>query len=519
VISTKGTAESCTYLTQAPLLLRARLLLCSALVCSLLPAGTMAQFASSSDEYAQLIFEVAPVDTVAPAAPPATSIDRAVAAPGAETLQTLSTIESAIDMAMSSQGLYAPDLRTGYQQLGALQQRMGQHESAITTLEKSVHIARVNDGLYTLDQEADVQQIIENLQALGDTTREADYRAYLYYMQQRAYPEGDPRLVDARMAWADWNLQAYQRSALLNPSSIQLPGGERAEDLVVVRDTRSGEMRFVQRRDVLGAGATAGSLADPTRHSLSADMIIDTRLRIARDIYNDLLDDADNTLTLEQRERLQLQLVSAEYTLKRQMDRLAGEFDVSSAFTGTASGTRVSPMVVRRGFMTSRERFDEEIAALEGAPTPDPLALATAYLRQGDLHIAYESRGQAEGWYAKAWSSLLAAGLDAEAAAVWFQPQPLQPVPDFAIHPHSRELFGIGVDDTLPRRGYIDVSMNLTRDGNVRRADITEASADTPQRVRRILLNYLRNQKMRPRIEQGTLVTAADLRLRFYYSY
>ena len=63
------------------------------------------------------------------------------------------------------------------------------------------------------------------------------------------------------------------------------------------------------------------------------------------------------------------------------------------------------------------------------------------------------------------------------------------------------------------------MSLTVTRDGNVRRSEITAASEDTPQRVRRLLLSYLRNQKMRPALDKGIPVEQEGIRLRFDYSY
>lgn len=504
-----------TLLCAGPLLLQA-------------PTAAAQLTIAGTDEYAELVFDIEVLDASAPATanlPSAAFAAGAEAATSAETaasardedLQSLAALEASIDSALAEAGLYSPLLRERYQTLGALQQRLGQHDSAITTLEKSVHIARVNAGLFTPDQEADVQQIIESLRALGDTEREADYRAYLYYMQQRAYDEGDPRLVAARMAWADWNLQAYQRSAMLNPRTIQLPGNDQPEDMVVIRNTQNGDVRFVPRRFVMNNAALPGAMNEASRYSLTPQMAVDTRLSEAREIYEDLLAAQGNTMDPEQREALRLKLVAGEFAFKRHMDSLIGDYDNRSALSGAIPA--VDPLILRRGFRESSELLQQEILALEAADPADPMALATAYLRQGDLHIAYQQRGQAEPWYAKAWTSLLAAGLDEAEAAAWLHPAPLVPVPDFAVHPYSRELFDIGVDDTLPYRGYIDASFNLSRDGNVRGAEITAASEETPQRVRRLLLGYLRNQKMRPPLDKGTPVAQEEIRLRFHYSY
>ena len=493
------------------------------------PASGFAQLViSGTDEYAQLIFEVRELDESeavdARLKDGTTATSRTLPpgpadpAPRSEAQQSITSLEAGIDAALAENGLYSPQLRAYYQRLGELQQRLGQHESAVATLEKSVHIARVAGGLYTPEQEADIERIIESLRAMGDLQGEADYRSYLYYMQQRAYDAGDPRIVAARLAWADWNLDSYLRSAIMTPRAVMLPGSDIPEELVVIRNAPNGEARFVPRRYVMNMSSLPNAMSETSRYSMTPEMAVDTRLRAAREIYEELLQDAEGTLEPEQREALRLKLVGGEYAFKRHMDRLLGEVDDRSPLMAGV-GSTMDPIILRRGFRDSSALLEQEVQALEAATPGDPLALATAYLRQADLYIAYRERRNAEPSYAKAWSTLMSAGFSEADATAWLQPAPLLPVPDYAIHPYSRELFNIGVDDTLPYRGYIDVSLNLTRDGSVRRAEITAASEDTPQRVRRLLLSYLRNQKMRPPLAKGIPVEQEGLTLRFEYSY
>lgn len=506
--------------------LRPGLVACWLTLSAVAAAPLAAQDAGSGgSDYRNLIFEVSLPATMPAGSAPGTGGEGAAGASVADTdsprknVQTLVSLQDAIDSALASDGLYSPLLRERYQQLGALQQQLGQHETAVATFEQAVHIARVNDGLFTLDQLVDIERIIANLEAAGDAEREADYRAYLYFLQQRAYAPADPRLIAAKTAWADWNLRQYQKSALLDPSSVRLPGGENPQELVVVRDTRSSEVRFVPRRNLMGGPLLNDALADPTRYSLQPEMIVDTRLREARDLYRELLDESGDALGPEERERLHLQLATAEYTLKHHIDRLIGEHDASSPFMMSTGTAFAPPAMLRRGFRDSQELLERDVTRLEAEKPVNPMTLAAAYLRLADLNTAYDRRRDAEAWYAKVWSSLLQAGLDADAASAWLEQTPLQPVPAFALHPYSRELFGLTAGDSLPWRGYIDVSLNLTRDGDVRSANIVDATPDTPQRVRRMLLAHLRNQKMRPRLENGVPVTRDDLLLRFHYSF
>lgn len=493
-----------------------------ALACLLVAVPLHAQLViESTDEYAQLIFEAEDLDgdsLAAPApnkVPERTAVDAAAAR--ADGLRQAGELQRTIEAALAEQGLYSTALLDEYRQLALVQQRLGQHQAAVETLEKSVHIARVNDGLFTLDQEADIKEIIRSLVALGDTTREAEYRSYLYYLQQRAFAPDDPRFAQARLAWADWNLARYQLDSILHPRMMQLPGSNTPEELVVVRNSRNGDVRFVPRRYVMGSVGIAGALNETSRSSMPPELAVDERLSTARDIYEEML--ADPALDSALREELNLRLVTARFAHKRHVDALLGELETRSAFSSPATLGSAPPLMLRRNLRESRDLLEADAAALESADPADPLALAAAYVRVADLLIAYGSARESESWYAKAWGSLLQGGMDASAASAWLHPRALLPVPDFATHPHSRALFGLTMDDTLPYRGYIDVSLTLTRNGDVRRAEIIEASADTPQRVRRRLLEYLRNQKMRPQLDAGVPVQREGIRVRFHYTY
>ena len=68
-------------------------------------------------------------------------------------------------------------------------------------------------------------------------------------------------------------------------------------------------------------------------------------------------------------------------------------------------------------------------------------------------------------------------------------------------------------------RSYIDVSMDISRDGSPRRVDIFNASEGTPQRIRTKLLEHLRSQMYRPTVQPGELSAKAGTRTRYYYRY
>ena len=500
------------------------------------------------DEYARLIFEpvalpdanrlvanssTGTASTAPDASPAATSA--AKSEPGRDTAgdtlgETLEEIKStdlssvdqydaAIDQTLENEGLYSEALREQYLALGLLQQRIGEHEAAITTFENSMHIARVNEGLFTARQIDDVQHILRSLRAIGEPKREAEFRGYLYYVQQKAYQPGDPRLLVAMKEWADWNLSNYQQSSSARPNIIRLQGSGATEELVVIRNTKTGDIHFVPRRSLMSPGGFGDDI-----NTINPAMVVDERLQVARDTYNGLLAANLNTtnkapLDTVTSETIQLNLVDAEYSLKRQMEALIGLGDSSSIGTTRRALSRQDFLLVHKGYLDNVATLQSMIDARVADPSTDPLLLAQAYLNLADLHIAYDESGDASDLYNQAHAVLTAAGLETEAIQNFMHPEPLVPTPWFATHLHSRELFGISPDDTLQYRGYIDVTMNINRFGDVRGAKILLASDETPRKVRRSLLDYLRIQKMRPALVSGKLAPANDLTMRFYYSY
>lgn len=478
------------------------------------------------NEYARLIFEPVALpdanglsarvsnDTASAASDASPAALSAKA--GNTDLTSISEYDAAINHALEHEGLYSESLREQYLALGLLQQRTGQHDAAIATFENSMHIARVNEGLFTARQIEDVQHILQSLHASGELEREAEFRGYLYYVQQKAYPPGDPRLLAAMKDWADWNLSNYQQGSSARPNLIHLPGSGATDELVVLRNTRTGDIRFVPRRALMSQGAFGDDI-----YTINPAMVVDERLQVARDTYNALLADNINKETLDPvtAETIQLNLVDAEYSLKRQMEALLGLGDIMSAGTTRRALSRHDFLLVHQGYLDNVAALQSLIDARLADPEADPLLLAQAYLNMADLQIAYDEAGQARDLYNQAHEVLTSAGLDAQTIRHFMQPEPLTPTPWFATHLYSRELFGISADDTLQYRGYIDVTLGINRFGDVRGAKILQASDETPRKVRSSLLDYLRNQKMRPALVNGKLTQTEDLTMRFYYSY
>jgi len=334
----------------------------------------------------------------------------------------------------------------------------------------------------------DYTQEAKRLEASGNHEREAEYRSYLFLVQQSTYSPGDSLLIDASQAWAGWNLRKFQQDISANPHFFQLGDGKRPEEFVAWRDDRATEVRFiprrdldiryVQRREVLldpftGIAEGGGSaIQENTRFSYSADMIMDYRLRQACETWKRLLESHADILDADTEEAIRINLIDADHSYRRQISE-----------------------------------------------TPDPVALARSLIRIGDVHLSFEQLSPAQQSYNKAWQVLQAAGLEEEQIVGLLNPQPLILAPEFISHQYSRSQFGIAPEDPIDYRGYIDVKLHISSNGDGKKITITQASKGTPQRVRSKLLDHLRAQKFRPHMADGVPVNANNINVRFFYHY
>lgn len=491
----------------------------------LLAALLQAPAALAQSEYDRLIFDAVPLlDGVDPAPPGPAGLSAETMpdndATAAEEVRNLQQLERAIDQAIADEGLFSPLLRERYLDLAASQQRSGQHADALKTLEAAMHITRVNEGLFTPTQISDLEHMLESARAIGDTAREAELRAYLYYVQTRAFEPGDPRLAAARTEWANWNFLNFRQSTSARPFSVLLSGSSSEEELIVVRDSRTGDARFISRRHLMTVGtASMASALYGSPYAMPAEMVLDSRLQTARDIYREAFDtrmEEGPGLELDQAIR---QWSAAEYALKWQMDRMLGSNEVVSNTVSRRPNAYRDINLVQRGYRAARDGWQAYTKLLAATPGVDTEVLAQAWIDFAEFQLVYGEESAALAAWNEAWEVLRKAGHDEAAIQARLNPGTPRPLPGFVMHPHERALFGYGPDDILDYQGYIDVSMEVTRDGSPRRVDIFNASEGTPQRIRTKLLDHLRAQVYRPTVGPGELSAKAATRTRYYYRY
>jgi len=479
-----------------------------------------AALAQTADELRFLIFEPVLLSGVEPAA--GNSVTGAGTTPGEaappqeELGNDIARYQERIKSLALTENPYSPSLREQYSALGLLLQRTGDHSGAILALESAMHIDRVNEGLFTVNQIPLVESIIASHEALGNFREVDDYHEYLYYIQLKSWPADDPRLLAAKEAWADWNLTSYYRQG----STIN-------QNYVAIQHPVNGSYNYVPRNQLpnlltpgpMAANSRFGDLyTNSTQFAVNAEQLIDPRLRKARDLYEEIRETRATSGNSNGAFSAEHKLAAITFAIKNSFEHLeavgTGTFGSSRMLT-----SRSTPMVVTRGYSDSQDNLEAVAQQLEQNPDSSPAETAQAWILLGDWHISFGRTQRAETAYARAWSVLQDAGVDAAASAAVFAPAPLMPVPVFALHPYSRALNGHAFDEGSPYRGYADVTLDIDRSGNVRNARIDATSPDTSQTLRSTLLDFLRETRVRPAVSAGELVARDGVQLRFYYIY
>ncbi|MEY4641148.1 MAG: hypothetical protein RLZZ227_1142 [Pseudomonadota bacterium] len=489
----------------------------------------------TSDKRGSLIFDIAalpepnaeglaaPDTGAAPAvtASPALAADASSTNPRAD----IAAYRSRIADTQATDDAYSNELREQYDSLGTLLQQSREHEDAIAAFESAMHIDRVNTGLYTLDQIPLVEKMIASHEALGNIREVNDLHEYLFYIQQRSYAADDPRLLAAKEDWADWNLESFLRESALGGSALAMaieasPQLARRMEYVAVQ-TQNGSYVYIPRSQLFLTSATDLALGT-SPYSMAPETVIDQRLLMARDYYEELAETdagAEAEGTLDSNARIQRKLASVAYAVKQQMEEMDVVEDFGSLNYNRVMPVRSMPMVVSRGYISNRDLLEARATELEQDPTVTAQEKAQAWIDLGDWHVGFDYASRSEDAYRKAWTLLSTAGLSESEIAAIFMPALLVPAPGFVIHDYSRALHGIPPDAELPYKGHMDLSLTLSSQGDVRNIDIEAASPNTPQVLRSTLLDYLREQKMRPAIVNGEAVERDNMKLRYYYTY
>ena len=348
--------------------------------------------------------------------------------------------------------------------LGELQQRQGDHVTAIETFDRAVHISRINKGLHTMDQIPALEQKIESYLVMGDWEQADLYYNYMFYIQQKTYGNTDPRIIPMLGRLANWNLRAFNigfgDSLGSRLSSAQLLF-DAAAKMVDVHFGRSDE-RYVGFQQSIANAAYLLS-----RHPELINEMTTPEFRLDQDA-------------------LRRKLISSERSVPRGFQ--AGEEALLNIVT---------------------QRQDDAGISM-------PLAEANANL--GDWYLMFDRRKAAAQMYANAWQ-IISELEDSEELLDEFFGHVI-PLPTFLNAPTSLVFAsGDGKDTQDLKAGFVDLRFDVTENGVVRNLEIVSGETEENSMILGRLQREVRRSIFRPALKDGAAIRSVGSQFRYRYWY
>ncbi len=423
------------------------------------------QQAAAENEEVQFIDAPVAFDPVSDAGPPPPSqpLDPETDPRFLERQQNIRSYNDAVLQLENSGGAWSEGLVEELASLGILQQQQSDHLAAIETFDRAVHVNRINSGLDTLEQIPLIEMMIDSYLALGDWGRADLYQNYLFYLQEKAWGNRDPRMIPVMERLASWNVHIFN----------------------------------------IGYGDS------PAIHISSAQMLLNTAFAIVDSYfgeddqrYVDYLYGIANTAYL----------VAVNPDVLERTNR--SDFRTSQEALRDSLGNRgpIYPGGIRTG-EDALQAIAEHYAQIPGAEWE--LARVTADL--GDWYLRFQRRSMAEQKYQEAWDLLAGLENGEELQARLFGK--VQPIPGFVQNNSHLLEANVGASGNALDYDFIDLVLDVTENGLVRNIRLVNesvrASEEQVTRIRRLV----RQSYFRPLVINGERVRSTDNYFRYRYWY
>lgn len=382
---------------------------------------------------------------------------------------------------------YSPVLIEQLLGLSAAQQQLGDHEDALATLERAEFLSRVNNGLYAPEQFAVVELMVENLIASGDMQQAMEKQQYLLYLQQQYYGNDSKELAPGLERLGDWSMNVFSRGV-----------------------TGSNSIGFA-----VASGGRRGTALSPRGFAVM-------NLEIARFRYYEAIRNL-----VQARDLGNPQLPGLEEKFLQNL-YLAGHrnglidnpaFYIASR--GNSTGSRISVNEFESNLQLhaiGRDALQRLLFYQTRYHNTDARVVLNTMLNLADWHLLFNRRRDAVNVYADSWKLAQATPGLAEASTELLHPPLPRQLPAFVALPHSRGHYGIADDAVVTFDGYVDVSYDLTRNGDVDNLRILAASDNVPSLVERRLRRLLQGAPQRPRLQDGVPVASSGIKVRYYFA-
>ncbi|TQV66999.1 hypothetical protein FKG94_26385 [Exilibacterium tricleocarpae] len=358
-------------------------------------------------------------------------------------------------------GAYAPQLAEVLRELAAAYRSRGDYAAAIDAYKRAVHVTRVNEGLYTAVQIPLLRQLIETHLGAGDLPRADQMQQYLYLVTKLQAGQSDRQLLEAALAYSDWQRKAY----------LDGLGGDTYLRLLEMHTVHTQE---VQRLEAQNAVSPA---------------LIPHLYRLLGTEY--LLSQYEG----EKPREFQVNL--------RQGDGL----DLESGTIEEARFKRLEDNIHRRG-----RKLLQRILALERQKSQTTtIELVEAKVALGDWYLWSERRARAQQSYAEAFA-LLADMNDAAEQRQRLFGAPVE-LPASAVFRPGREF------SAATPRGHATMSFTVSRYGRAKNIEVLELNPQDSAGARIAIVKMLRQLRFRPRMEAGVTVGTERVVREYHFDY
>ncbi|MES2626335.1 MAG: hypothetical protein V4628_13710 [Pseudomonadota bacterium] len=460
---------------------------------STLSYGVLFHLLVSAHVYAQdpipfeyLLFEAHPLSGYTkPAQAPASDPQAGLYIfPSDEKPATDTTIDLYLDSITETEandGPFASVLLEQYLSLGKAYQQNDMPAEAIETLEKAEYISRINSGLYDSEQFVIVENLIASYLANGEPDKASEKMQYLLFLSQQAFGRESAQAVPILRKLGDWQMAAF--SSVIygeTPFTISINAGPNSSP----RDLAFGNLYLAQN----------------SYYRAITNLVANRR-------YNDPeLDD------------LETKLIEAIFLSANRQGLLDNpDFYMDRRINSTGSRIRMDFRGFSISYINGRNAYQRLRLYEEHKENADPVKVAQAIIGLADWCLLFNRRPLALRAYEEAFTYMHNHNIPEDVIAELLHPQLPHQLPQFTALPHSRKKFAIGPDAPLDFSGYVDVSFQLSRYGNVHDLKITNVNGSVTKNMERRLRRLMRASPFRPRIEEGKTVES-EVSMRYYFT-
>jgi hypothetical protein len=412
-----------------------------------------------------------------PSGPPDPATDRA------ELRATTQQQEAEIARLEAEYGTYDP--RVGEQLLsqGRAYQQLNEPAKAVEALTRAFHIRRVNDGLYSLGNAPILQSIIAaeiDRQNWDAVDRSYDHLLWIY---QRNYQEGDQQLLSMYDKVGRWKIKAY-REQLLDASPYATISA--ASDL------------YAKTIELTEA-----------RHGATDPKLIDLLYGHALASYHTMIEYANRPLDeyVDRQGGGSVTYVQQCYPIRLPNGRTSMQC-VTVPVTNVGAYARAQQekdFDVRQRFQAARRSLERVIEIYEAHPELPVAGRAAALAHVGDWYMMSRHVNSALTYYQKAWS-LLQSSPDGQVLLPKMFGEPVAlPALRLSVDPAK----GPAVPESTAQ--VLTLAYDVTKDGRVRNARLTDKGTSNNVGLHRKALKNLRSNRFRPRLENGVPVDSIGL--------